>query len=55
MRKMIIAIVAPMSRRSPGEGGSVANHPFFKNTKITKRTQFKNCTTRHPRQLRRTA
>jgi len=28
--------------------------PFLKNTKITKRTQFKNRTTRHPRQMRRT-
>jgi hypothetical protein len=40
----------------PTKGGSVpvANLPFFKNMKITKRTQFKNRTIRHRRQLRRT-
>jgi hypothetical protein len=32
----------------------VANRPFFRNMKITKRTQFKNRTTRHLRQPRRT-
>ncbi len=49
--RTIIAIVAPHGSvplclgvpvlRSLGEGGYVANRPCFKNTKITKRTQFK--------------
>jgi hypothetical protein len=44
---------SPLARIKPLYA-PVANRPFFKNTKITKRTQFKNRITRHPRQPRRT-
>jgi hypothetical protein len=49
-----MAIVDPQQGTPLCRCASVANRPFFKKVKITKRTQFKNRTTRHPRQPRST-
>ena len=43
---MLIAIVAPHRDTPLCLGASVANRLFVKNTKITKRTQFKNAISR---------